>query len=331
MLRFLFGVLLSAGVVLQAAETYAERLGWPPGARVLILHMDDAGMSHDSDAGIERVLEHGAAKSLSIMMPTPWVPEVAHYLAAHPGTDAGLHLTLTSEWREYRWGPVAGVLAVPGLVDSEGALWASVREVTGHASAEDVDREIRAQLARAERIGIHPTHLDSHMGTLFASSAYLAKYIQLGIEKHIPVMLPGGDDTYLAASLPERQRQLLNSLRTIGEKLWAAGLPVLDDLHNTSYDWKVPAEAHTNDAALRAWRTRKYIETISELKPGLTMVIMHCTDPGENFVRITDSGPLRKADMLAMLDPQFQAFLAREHIIVTTWHEAAERRNRATR
>ena len=167
--RFFLSLLICSAVFAQTGPTYAERLGWGKGDRVLILHMDDAGMSYDSDAGIEKVLEGGAARSLSVMMPTPWVPHIVHYIKAHAGTDAGLHLTLTSEWHEYRWGPVAGVSAVPGLIDAEGAIWDSVAGVVAHASADEVDREIRAQLDRAERMGFHPTHLDSHMGfcTLF--------------------------------------------------------------------------------------------------------------------------------------------------------------------
>ena len=308
------------------AQTYAEKLGWKKGDRVLILHMDDAGMSHDSNAGIERVLEHGAARSLSVMMPCPWVPQMVHYLKAHPGTDAGLHLTLTSEWREYRWGPLAGA-SVPGLIDPEGALWRDVGPVVEHASPEEVDREIRAQLARAEAMGFHPTHLDSHMGTLFANQAFLEKYIRLGIEKQIPLMFPGGHDTYIQAdtrATPERLAQM----QKLGEQLWAAGLPVLDDLHNTSYGWRIPAGMARDDARLRQWRVERYEETLEELKPGLTMVIMHCTAPSEVFAQISSSGDIRKADMLAMLDPGFQAFLKDKGFIVTTWKEAAERRKR---
>jgi len=100
----------------------------------------------------------------------------------------------------------------------------------------------------------------------------------------------------------------LVQVRALGEKLWRAGLPVLDDLHNTSYDWKIPPDV-VSDEQLRKWRTQRYMETLKELKPGLTMVIMHCTAPTELFSRITDSGPRRKADMLAMLDPDFTAFL----------------------
>lgn len=323
--RFIATLLLSgASLLAQSSPTFAERLGWKKGERVIILHMDDAGMSYDSNHGVERVLEHGAARSLSVMMPCPWVPQMVKYLLDHPGTDAGLHLTLTSEWHEYRWGPLAG-LTTPGLIDGEGALWRSVADVVKNATPDEVDREIRAQLDRAEKMGFHPTHLDSHMGTLFASDTFLEKYVRLGIEKKIPVMFPGGHDTYIQADMhtpPERLAQM----QKIGDDIWASGLPVLDDLHNTSYGWK-PAKG-MSDKQLQHWRARKYMETLDQLKPGLTMVIMHCTDPTEVFHHISDSGEIRKADMLAMLDPEFQAFLKAKGFIVTTWAEAMERRRK---
>ncbi len=145
----------------QNRENYAEKLGWGKNGRVLILHIDDAGMSSDTNAAVKAVLETGAARSLSVMMPTPWVPQMVHYIKEHPGTDAGLHLTLTSEWRDYRWGPLAGAAAVPGLTDPEGALWRGVDSVVKHSTPEEVDRELRAQLNRAEQMGLssHPPGL----------------------------------------------------------------------------------------------------------------------------------------------------------------------------
>jgi len=325
--RILLSALLAGSCAFtQTGSTYAEKLGWKKGDRVLILHMDDAGMSYDSNLGIERVLENGAARSLSVMMPTPWVPHIVHYINAHPGTDAGLHLTLTSEWHEYRWGPLAGS-AVPGLIDAEGALWPDVASVVGHATPAEVDQEIRAQLARAEKMGFHPTHLDSHMGTLFANPAFLEKYIRLGIEKHIPVMLPGGHATYIQADSHPKP-EVVAQMQKLGSHLWDAGLPVLDDLHNTSYGWPMPKDMERDDAHLARWRVERYKQTLSELKPGLTMVIMHCTSPTAVFPQISASGDIRNADMLAMLDPEFQRFLKDKGFIVTTWREAAERRKR---
>jgi len=81
----------------ESDTTYAERLGWPKDARILILHVDDAGMSLESNEGAINALTKGVATSVSVMMPCPWVPGFVSWLHKHPNTDAGLHLTLTSE------------------------------------------------------------------------------------------------------------------------------------------------------------------------------------------------------------------------------------------
>lgn len=311
--------------------SYAEKLGWKKGDRVLILHIDDAGMSYDSNAGTIQALEQGVANSVSVMMTCPWVPGFASYLRQHPQVDAGLHLTLTSEWANYRWGPLTGKGLSPGLVDQEGALWRDVASVVRNASADEVEAEIRAQLERARQMGITPTHFDSHMGTLFASPAFLERYIKLGISEGIPVMFPGGHNTLIrqhimaegGSGLPEQMTS------TIGQQLWDAGLPVLDDLHNSSYGWNLPAGTPATDENIRKMKVAKYIESFKSLKPGVTMMIMHCTDPTEVFEHISDSGPTRKGDLLAMLDPTVRQALQEQGIILTTWRELKERRDRA--
>jgi hypothetical protein len=306
-------------------STYAERLGYPKGARVLILHVDDAGMSLESNEGAIAALSRGAATSVSVMMPCPWVPGFVKWLRQHPETDAGLHLTLTSEWADYRWVPLAGRKAVPGLVDSTGCLWADVPLVVQHASPDEIELEMTAQLDRARAMGFEPTHLDTHMGTVYASPAFLIRYIQLGIRNHIPVMLPGGADKLLIQQTKLSEQQI-GPIRNLGKMLWDAGLPVLDDLHNFSYDWKVPDSLAADDKKLARFRTAKYIDALSTLQPGVTMMIMHCTNASAAFSHISDSGPLRRGDMLAMLDPDFKKALKDQHIILTTWRELMKRR-----
>lgn len=330
MFRLVLALLTASFAFAQDAQTYAEKLGWKKTDRVLLLHMDDAGMSYDSNLGMITVLEKGVAPSLSVMMPCPWVPHMVHYMKDRPGIDAGLHLTLTSEWKDYRWGPLAGITAVPGLVDTEGALWPSVPAVVKNATPDEVDREIRAQLDRALKMGFTPTHMDSHMGTLFATPAFLEKYVRLGIEKQIPVMMPGGHCDYLQKDRGTSNPALLEMVRKIGRRLWDAGLPVLDDLHNTSYGWRMPAGMGRSDSELQKWRTEMYKKTLDELKPGVTMVIMHCTDPTEVFQHIASSGDIRKADMLAMIDPEFRAYLKDRGFILTTWKELHDRRRAAS-
>jgi chitin disaccharide deacetylase len=322
-LAFLLPILIHA-----QDTTYAERLGYPKGARVLLIHVDDAGMSDESNQGAIAALTKGAATSVSVMMPCPWVPGFIKWLHENPTIDAGLHLTLTAEWDDYRWVPLSGRKAVPGLVDTTGCLWASVAQVAQHATADEITTEMTAQLERARAMGFEPTHLDTHMGTVYATPQFLVAYIQLGIKNHIPVMLPGGADKLIIqqGSLTTQQAA---GIRTLGKQLWDAGLPVLDDLHNFSYDWKVPANIAGDDKALDEWRTQKYIDALHILQPGVTMMIMHCTNASPAFAHISDSGPLRRGDMLAMLNPAFKKALKDQGIILTTWRELMQRRNAA--
>ena len=324
LLAFSFFLVLHESI---AQQTYAEKLGFPKGAKVLILHVDDGGMSFDSNQGVIQAMEKGVANSVSVMMPCPWVPGFVHYLKQHPNVDAGLHLTLTSEWDDYRWPPLSGKSATPGLVDKEGAMWATVEDVVKNAKADEVEMEIRSQLDRARTMGFVPTHLDSHMGTLFASPEFLQRYIKVGIENKIPVMFPGGHNNMIAKET-KASTETLNQLLQTGQMIWGAGLPVLDDLHNVSYDWSYPQDKNMSDAALQKFATTHYIKTIHELKAGLTMVIMHCTAPTEVFQHISDSGIIRKGDLLAMQDPAFKKFLQDEGIILTTWREVMDRRGK---
>jgi len=342
---FLTAILAGFAVYSFAQQkTYAEKLGWPKGTKVLILHVDDAGMSHDSNDGVEKATGEGVATSTSVMMPCPWVPEIVKYINENPKMDAGLHLTLTSEWANYRWGPLSGKENVPGLVDKQGAMYSSVQAVYFTAKADEVDKEIRAQLDRALAMGFKPTHLDSHMGTLFAKDAFMEKYLKLGIEKQIPVMFPGGEDLYYRLAdkevkIEELKKQgkytegmnipppaELAKAKDIGAMLWKNGLPVLDDLHNSSYGWDMPDINHKTDAELQKWYTDHYIASINQLSPGLTMVIMHCTNPSPTFKYICDESQKRKGDLLAMLDPRLKEFLQKNGYILTTWREVMERR-----
>jgi chitin disaccharide deacetylase len=309
------------------SKTYAEQLGFPAGKKVIIMHVDDAGMSYDSNQGTIKAIRDGVATSVSVMMPCPWVPGFVHYLKQNPDIDAGLHLTLTSEWKDYRWGPLAGKPTVKGLVDAEGALWPSVADVVKNATADEVETEIRAQLERARTMGFEPTHMDSHMGTLFATPAFLERYVKLGIQEKIPVMFPGGHNT--AIRVDENMSADMYALtQAVGKQLWAAGLPVLDDLHNVSYGWKLPENPTPTKEKLQAFKTQKYIEGLESLKPGLTMVIMHCTDPTEVFPVISTSTQTREGDLLAMIDPKLKAYIEKEGIILTTFREIMQRRQR---
>lgn len=325
-MHFIFLLFFSVNIYAQEI-TYAEKLGYPKGSKVLILHVDDVGMSYDSNIGAIKALNEGVANSLSLMMPCAWIPDFFKYLEKFPETDAGLHLTLTSEWTGYRWGPLMGKPSVPGLVDKQGAMWKSVEATVKNAQPDEIEKEIRAQLERSRSMGWEPTHLDSHMGTLFATKEYLERYLKVGMQEKIPVMFPGGHNTMIQETTASTG--LTKEITTsIGKQLWTAGLPVLDDLHNVSYAWGCPdGKNECSDAELLKYKTQKYIASLENLKAGLTMVIMHCTWPTEVFKHISDSGLVRKGDTMSMMDPAFKAYLKNNNIVLTTWREAKKRRD----
>src|SRR5436305_243489 len=184
----LLATLIAASPLAAQTMTVAARLGYPANAKLLILHADDLGVAHSVDVASLDALDRGAVTSASIMMPTPWVTEVAAYAKTHPDADLGLHLTLTSEWETYRWGTVAPADQVPSLYDPDGTLPNDESIVAKRAKPEEVERELRAQVDRALVLGIKPTHLDSHMGSLFTTPALFSVYTKVAHDYHLPFL-----------------------------------------------------------------------------------------------------------------------------------------------
>ena len=166
-------LLVSQNTAQAQGKNTAERLGYPRDSKLLIIHADDLAVAHSEDAASFDALDKRAATSASIMVPCPWLSEVAEYAKAHPDADLGLHLTLTSEWKTYRWAPVASKERVPSLLDSSGYLWPDSDPAKQHIKADEAEREIRAQMEKAISMGIHPTHIDTHMGALVARPDFL--------------------------------------------------------------------------------------------------------------------------------------------------------------
>ena len=134
------------------------------GPRMLV-RCDDIGMCQAVNAAFRRVAETGIPVSASVMFACPWYRDAAEILKAHPHVSVGVHLVLNAEWRNYRWGPVAGAAAVPSLVDADGLFFPSRAALfANNPKTAEVERELRAQIERAKGTGLRIDYLDTHMG-----------------------------------------------------------------------------------------------------------------------------------------------------------------------
>lgn len=275
----------------------AERLGYPAGSKLLIIHADDLGVAHSVDRASFAALDQKAVSSASVMVPCPWLTEVAAYAKQHPNADLGLHLTLTSEWETYRWGPVSSKNQVPSLLDPGGYFWNDARSAAKYARPEEVEREIRAQLERAMRLGIQPTHLDSHMGTLFQNPALFALYLKVAREYRLP---------FLAVRIPNAPPELLAMLKDTDI--------VLDDVVS-AHEGMRPEQ----------WR-EYYAALLRSLKPGLAEMIVHLGYDDSELEAITgghaDFGAAwRQRDYYLVTSPEFERLLKQNHIKLVGWKD----------
>ncbi len=287
------------------AQSTAVKLGYGPGDKLILIHADDVGMSHTVNTATIDALKHGMVTSASIMVPCAWFPEIADYAKSNPDLDLGLHLTLTSEWKYLRWRPVSPIADVPGLVDDQGFMWRSERQTAFKATPKEVETELRAQIDRALAFGIKPTHLDTHMGTLYTRKDFFEVYVKLGKEYRLPIMVMRATPEAIAGGKKDGSPITAEMMSNVE----AGGLPVLDYLI-TGVQGKTFEE-----------RRQSYHDVLRNLKPGVTMLIVHLGLDTEELKATTGSWQQRYADFQTFTDPATKKLMAELGIRTTTWRE----------
>jgi predicted glycoside hydrolase/deacetylase ChbG (UPF0249 family) len=163
----------------------------------LVIRTDDGGMSHSANMAIEKLIDTGLPVSVSVMFPTPWHLETVEMLKRHPDVAVGVHLTLNSEWKNYRWGPVLGRTAVPSLVDADGYFFPSSDALdANHPDLKQVEAELRAQVHAAVRSGLKIDYVDYHMGTVFDHPKFREIAERIAKENGLGMMQYFGEPRY---------------------------------------------------------------------------------------------------------------------------------------
>ncbi len=297
MTKLNFGILLMAVCLTlnvgTAAEvlSLAERLGYKPTDKLLIVNGDDAGMCHAANAATIESLEKGLMRCSTVMVPCPWFPEIAGFAKAHPEKDFGVHLCHTAEWNKFRWGPVADRGQVPGLVDPDGYLWHSVQEVYAHSSPEEALVEGRAQVRRALAAGIDVSHLDSHMGTLQLDPRFVKTYLQLAVEFNLPVRM-ASQETLTRFGFPK-----------LRDEFAAKGIVFPDHF--------IYEELSRERGNVKSF----WLDVVRNLKPGVTELYIHAGLPTEELKTITGSWETRAQEFETFThDPEMAKLIADREI-----------------
>jgi len=305
--RLLLAAALLTARPLPAAErapgsTLQERLGYPANARLVIVHADDAGVTHSVNAATIRALETGLVTSASLMPATPWFPEIAAHARDHADADLGLHLTLTSERTFYRWGSVAPRDRVPSLLDAQGYLHKDWSDATPISPAE-AEIELRAQVDRAFAMGVKPTHLDSHQNRLYHTGAPLFEAFRRVARSYgLPMLLP---------------REWFSTWSYLGEGL-AADEIVIDRIVTMTPD--VPAER---------WAAF-YDDAVASLPPGVTEFVIHLAYDDDEMRAFSRDRPTwgaawRQRDFDYFTSDAFREKLRAGGATLLTWRDMAAR------
>ena len=273
--------------------------------RYVIIHADDAGMSHSVNMATIHGMEQGIVSSASIMVPCPWFKEIAAYAKAHPEKDFGIHLTLNCEWKDYRWGPVAPRESVPSLIDPEGYLWGGVGDIVANAKAAEVETELRAQVKRAIEFGVPVTHLDTHMGAVVSRPDLIEVYVKLGVEFDVPVFFIRGLNVGLAATNPQVRARGAELVKLLDDHR----LPVLD----------IMTQYYTGESYEK--KKEMYLKAIADTKPGVRYLIIHCGYNNEELQAITSSSQIRDNDRRAFTDPELIDAVKKTGVEVISWKQ----------
>ncbi|MCM3274132.1 polysaccharide deacetylase family protein [Paenibacillus elgii] len=290
----------------------AEALGYGKSDRLLIVNADDFGMCHAVNEGVRQLLMEGAISSATVMMPCPWAKEAVSWAAKHPACDVGVHLTFTSEWPTYKWGPVTRTGSVASLLTEESYFPADSATVEREADPDDIRREIVSQIELALRMGLKPSHADNHMGSLYGlhmGRDFLEIVLDVCAAYGLPFRLP----RYLEPGDPGISPQAYEIAAARAALADQKGVAIIDHLRSRPFVLG-PGETYESFRDGMAALLRS-------LKPGITEIIIHPSRIDEELKAIHSHWEKRGMELEVFRDPVIRQVIASEGIRPIRWSE----------
>jgi predicted glycoside hydrolase/deacetylase ChbG (UPF0249 family) len=277
-----------------------RRLGLRDDDRAVIIHLDDVGMCQATLTAYADLLDFGLVSSAAVMVPCGWFPAVASFCRAHPAADMGVHITLTSEWDSYRWGPISTADPASGLIDGEGYFHRTRADAQAHGDPQAAAAEMEAQVARALAAGVDVTHIDTHMGTV-AHVRFAAAYVHTARQHNLPAMVSRWDAERL-----QQERGVddttAHTTSALIRRLEETGFPLIDHMDGMPLEGDKPL----------ALALAKF----AALQPGLTHFILHAAVDTPELRAITPDWPARVADYELFTSPALRDFIRDQGIHV---------------
>jgi predicted glycoside hydrolase/deacetylase ChbG (UPF0249 family) len=277
---------------------FLKELGFSATDRVVVINADDIGMCQATVPAFFDLVDGGLLSSGSLMVPCPWFAEAARACRNHPSVDVGIHLTLTSEWDSYRWGPLSTRDRASGLIDDEGCFYRN-QSLWRTPNPMAIRAEMREQVRQARQAGLDLTHLNCHMFAML-DTLLIGEYVELGFDEGLPVLMV-------------RQPQWVEilSARAIGE--WEErGLPVFDHMR----------EMYLNKSA--EGRLEQALEVFDQLPPGLTYFMIHPAQDTPELRAISDDWPQRVADYETFMSAALREHVRKLGVEVIGWRPLRE-------
>lgn len=284
-------------------HTIQERLGYSADTKLLIIHADDLGMGHSKNVATFKSMEEGVVTSASVMMACPWMSEVLDLAEAHPEADLGIHITLTAEWKHYKWGPLLGKDHVPSLVTKQGWFHDNVPDFAAAAKIDEIEREVRAQVEYARELGLEFTHFDGHMNAMTATDEIKSLYLRLGNEYGVPIRL----HEHAGAEVDSAElKDALGNYKANLTEIYGA-----------------PPETYPDGMVAY------YNDVLRNLSPGLNLIVLHIAYDDLETQAITVDHPnwgarWRQIDFDWATSPETKAIIDEEGIVLIDFGDVQE-------